>query len=158
MPSGAHRGRKQYYIITIISWLYNNSSFWLYHMFWTIKTNTINPIYNHTRDIKANSRTQSLFAQRILCGWYYTNNVNDVVCSDDEIAENVEEKLRSWQKSSLGGIFFFNRPMICGSISSELVPLFSLRENIGFDFNVFPAFAFIPVLFWKLNHSMLSSM
>ena len=92
MPSGAHRGRQQYYIITIISWLYNHSSFWLYHMFWSIKTNTIKPIYNHTRDIEANSRTHSLFALRIFCGWYYTNNVNDGVCSDDEIAENVKKK------------------------------------------------------------------
>ena len=69
------------------------------------------------------------------------------MCSDDDIAENVKKQLKSWQKSSLGRIFFFDRPMICGSISSELVPLFSLRENIGLDFNVFPAFAFIPVLF-----------
>ena len=150
MPSGAHKRRKQYYIITIISWLCNHSSFWLYHMFWSIKTNTINPIYIHTRDIEANSRTHSLFALRIFCGWYYTNNVNDGVCSDDEIAENVKKQLKSWQKSSLGRIFFFDRPMICGSISSELVPLFSLRENRGLDLNIFPTFAFIPVFFDNL--------
>ena len=100
--------------------------------------------------IEANSRTHSLFAQKIFCGWYYTNNVNDGVCGDDEIAENVKKQLKSWQKSSLGRIFFFDRPMICGSISSELVPLFSLRENRGLDLNIFPTFAFIPVFFENL--------
>ena len=150
MPSGAHKGRKQYYIITIISWLYNNSSFWLYHIPLRPTLSSLFIITQEISTIEANSRTHSLFALRIFCGWYYTNNVNDGVCGDDEIAENVKKQLKSWQKSSLGRIFFFDRPMICGSISSELVPLFSLRENRGLDLNIFPTFAFIPVFFENL--------